>query len=144
MQSNLLLEKELEPIFLQKFPPFSEDVKEFLVKYGPYIMLFFSILGVFGLLTAFGVGGAIFGMGAAAVGLGAGFYVSVVLGVVTLIMYLMAFSPLKARKRAGWNLLYYALLLGLISNLIQFAIIGFLISALIGFWVLFQIREKYV
>jgi hypothetical protein len=144
MESKLLLEKELEPIFLQKFPPFSEEVKEFLVKYGPYIMLFFSVLGIFGLLTAFGLGGAIFGMGAAAVGLGAAFYIGVALGVITLIMYLMAFTPLKARKRAGWNLLYYALLIGLVSNLIQFAIVGFLISGLIGFWVLFQIREKYI
>ncbi|MNL75234.1 hypothetical protein D3C87_2010030 [compost metagenome] len=58
-------------------------------------------------------------------------------------MYLMAFSPLKARKRAGWNLLYYALLVGLISNLIQLSILGFIIGGIIGFWVLFQIREKY-
>ncbi|WAC09790.1 hypothetical protein [Dyadobacter pollutisoli] len=144
MESKLLLEKELEPIFLQKFPPFSEEVKEFLVKYGPYIMLFFSVLGIFALLTAFGLGGAIFGMGGAAAGLGATFYVGVALGVITLIMYLMAFTPLKARKRAGWNLLYYAVLVGLVSNLIQFQIVGFIISGLIGFWVLFQIREKYI
>jgi hypothetical protein len=58
-------------------------------------------------------------------------------------MYLMAFSPLKARKRAGWNLLYYALLLGLISNLIQLNLLAFIIGGLIGLWVLFQIREKY-
>ncbi|MEO6284943.1 MAG: hypothetical protein ABIN80_15515 [Dyadobacter sp.] len=144
MEPKLILEKELEPIFLQKFPPFSEEVKEFLVKYGPYIMLFFSVLGILGLLTAFGVGGAVFGMGAASVGLGAAFYIGVALGVVTLIMYLMAFTPLKARKRAGWNLLYYAMLVGLVSNLIQFQIVGFIISGLIGFWVLFQIREKYI
>nr|WP_295933227.1 hypothetical protein [uncultured Dyadobacter sp.] len=143
MESKLPLEKELEPIFLQKFPPFSDSVKEFLVQYGPYFILVLSVLGILGLLTAFGVGGAVLGMGAASVGIGFNFYVGIALGIVTLVMYLMAFSPLKARKRAGWNLLYYALLIGLVSNLIQLSIVGFIIGGLIGFWVLFQIREKY-
>ncbi len=144
MESKLLLEKELEPIFLQKFPPFSESVKEFLVQYGPYIILILSIIGVLGLLTALGVGGAVFGMGGASVGIGFNFYLGIALGIVTLAMYLLAFSPLKARRRAGWNLLYYALLVGLISNLIQLSLFAFIVGGIIGFWVLFQIREKYV
>lgn len=143
MESKLPLEKELEPIFLQKFPPFSENVKEFLVQYGPYILLVLSVIGVLGLMTALGVGGAIFGAGGATVGIGFNFYLGIALGMVTLVLYLMAFSPLKARKRAGWNLLYYALLIGLVSNLVQLSIFGFIIGGLIGFWVLFQIREKY-
>lgn len=143
MESKLPLEKELEPIFLQKFPPFSESVKEFLVQYGPYIILILSVIGVLGLLTALGVGGAIFGAGGASIGIGFNFYLGIALGIITLVLYLMAFSPLKARKRAGWNLLYYALLIGLVSNLIQLSIFGFIVGGLIGFWVLFQIREKY-
>ncbi|SKB55241.1 hypothetical protein [Dyadobacter psychrophilus] len=144
MQSNLPLEKELEPIFLQKFPPFSEAVKEFLVQYGPYFMLVLSIIGIFGLLTALGIGGAALGLGAVSTGIGFNFYLGIALGVITLIMYVLAFSPLRARKRQGWNLLYYALLIGLVSNLIQLSILGALISGVIGFWVLFQIREKYI
>lgn len=144
MESKLPLEKELEPIFLQKFPPFPDTVKEFIAQYGPYIILILSVIGVMGLLTALGVGGALFGMGGAAVGIGFNYYISIALGIVTLVMYLMAFSPLKARKRAGWNLLYYALLIGLVSNLVQLSIFGFIIGGLIGFWILFQIREKYI
>lgn len=143
MESKLLLEKELEPIFLQKFPPFSESVKEFLVQYGPYIILVLSIIGVLGLLTALGLGGAVLGMGGVTAGIAFTAYVGIAIGIVTLVMYLMAFSPLKARKRAGWNLLYYALLLGLISNLIQLNLLGFIVGGIIGLWVLFQIREKY-
>lgn len=144
MQSNLPLEKELEPIFLGKFPPFSDSVKEFLVQYGPYFMLVLSIIGIFGLLTALGIGGAALGLGAVSTGIGFNFYLGIALGVITLIMYVLAFSPLRARKRQGWNLLYYALLIGLVSNLIQLSILGALISGVIGFWVLFQIREKYI
>ncbi|MCE6991537.1 hypothetical protein [Dyadobacter sp. CY323] len=144
METKLLLEKELEPIFLEKFPPFSDSVKEFLVQYGPYFILILSVFGLFGLLTAFGIGGAAMGMGAVSIGMGFNFYVGVVLIVITLIMYLMAFTPLRARKRSGWNLLYYASLINVVTQLIQLNIIGALIGALIGFWVLFQIRGKYI
>lgn len=144
MESKLILEKELEPVFLQKFPPFSESVKEFLVEYGPYFILVLSILGVIGILTALGVGSAAIGMGAVSAGLGLAFYAGIAMGAITLIMYLMAFTPLRARKRAGWNLLYYALLLGLLSSLVQLHILAAVVGGVIGFWVLFQIREKYI
>ena len=144
MESKLILEKELEPVFLQKFPPFSESVKEFLVQYGPYFILVISILGVIGILTSLGVGSAAFGMGVVSAGLGLTFYAGIALGAITLIMYLMAFTPLRARKRAGWNLLYYALLLGLMSSLVQLNILAAVVGGVIGFWVLFQIREKYI
>ena len=144
MYAKLPLEKDLEPIFLGKFPPFSESVKEFLVTYGPYFILVLSIIGIFGLLTALGIGGAALGLGAMSPGIGFNFYLSVALGIVTLVIYLMAFSPLKARKRSGWNLLYYALLIGLASNLIQLNLLAAILGGLIGFWTLFQIREKYI
>lgn len=143
MEPKLILEKELEPIFLDKFPAFPENVKEGLAQYGPYILLVLSVLGIFGLLAAFGIGSAAVGIGAMSYGSGFNFYIGISIAAITLIMYLMAFNPLKARKRAGWNLLYYALLLSLLSNLIQLNILGALIGGAIGFWVLFQVREKY-
>ncbi|MDQ6482181.1 hypothetical protein [Dyadobacter sp. LHD-138] len=144
MESRLILENELEPIFLGKFPPFPDNVKELLVQYGPYLILIGAILGLLGLLAAFGIGGAAIGLGLAAYGSGFSFYVGIVLAAVMMIMYLMAFSPLRARKKAGWNLMYYALLLSLISNLLQLAILAVIIGGVLGFWVLFQIRDKYV
>lgn len=143
MYSKLPLERELEPVFLGKFPPFSESVKEFVVQYGPYFILILSILGLFGLLTAFGIGSVISGMGTVSTSFGISFYINILLGIFVLIMYLMAFTPLRARKRSGWNLLYYALLIGIVSNMIQLSIIGTLVSGVLGFWILFQIREKY-
>ena len=102
------------------------------------------MIGVLGLLAAFGLGTAAVGIGAMSYGGGFNFYIGIAVAAVTLVMYLMAFNPLKARKRAGWNLIYYAMLLSLLSNLIQLNIIGALIGGIIGFWVLFQIREKYI
>ncbi|GGC00330.1 hypothetical protein [Dyadobacter sediminis] len=144
MESKLPLERELEPVFLQKFPPFSEQVKEFVVQYGPYFILILSVLGLVGLFTAFGIMGAVSGMGSVSTAFGISFYLNIALGVFVLIMYLMAFSPLRARKRSGWNLLYYALLIGLISNMVQLNILVAIVSGVLGFWILFQIREKYI
>lgn len=144
MEPKLLLEKELEPIFLGKFPSFPDNVKDAIVQFGPYVMLVLAIIGLLGLLTAFGIGGAAIGVGLAAYGGGFNFYVGIAFAALTMVLYLMAFSPLKARKRAGWNLIYYALLLSLVGNLLQFNILGAIIGAVIGFWVLFQVREKYV
>jgi hypothetical protein len=143
MEPKLILEEQLEPVFLNKFPAFPENVKEGLAQYGPYVMLVLAVLGVFGLLTAFGLGTAAIGIGAAAYGGGFNFYVGILFSAAILVMYLMAFTPLKARKRAGWNLIYYALLISVASNLIQLNIIGALIGGVIGFWILFQVREKY-
>lgn len=59
METKLPLEKELEPIFLDKFPAFPDEVKEFLVKFGPYLMLIGAVVGIFGIVTAYGIlGGA--------------------------------------------------------------------------------------
>lgn len=144
MKPGLILENELEPIFLGKFPPFPENVKEFLVKYGPYFLLVGAVITLFALLTAFGIGTAAIGIGMVAYGGGFNMYVGLLIATVIMVMYLMAFSPLRARKRAGWNLMYYALILSLISNLLQLALFAFIIGGVIGFWVLFQIREKYI
>jgi hypothetical protein len=143
MEPKLILEEQLEPVFLNKFPAFPDNVKEALAQYGPYIMLVLAVLGVLALLTAFGLGSAAIGIGAVAYGSGFNFYVGILSSAVILVMYLMAFNPLKARKRAGWNLIYYALLISVASSLIQLNILGAIIGAVIGFWVLFQVREKY-
>lgn len=144
MEPKLLLEKELEPIFLEKFPTFPDNIKEGIVEYGPYVLLVLSVISLFGLFTALGVGTVAIGLSGMPPGTGFSFYISVISAIITVVLYLMAFSPLRARKKAGWNLLYYALLINLLSNLILLHLFGVIISGLIGFWVLFQIREKYI
>ena len=144
MEPKLILEKELEPIFLEKFPAFPENVKDVIAQYGPYVLLILSIIGLLGLLAAFGLGGAALGIGAVAYGGGFNFYIGITISIITLVLYLMAFSPLRARRRAGWNLIYYALLISLLGNLIQLNILGVIVGGIVGFWVLFQIRSKYI
>lgn len=143
MEPKLPLEKELESIFLGKFPAFPDNVKEIFVQWGPYVLLVLSIFSVVGLLAAFGIGGAALGIGAAAYGGGYQFFVGIAVAAISTILNLMAFSPLKNRKKAGWNLLYYSALLNFVGNLLMLNILGAVIGGVIGFWILFQIRDKY-
>lgn len=146
MEPKLPLEKELEPIFLGKFPAFPDEVKEFLVKYGPYLMLVGAVLGIFGLLTAYGMlGGAmVYDLGLSSYGgMAIQLWIGMAFTLIVLVMYLLAFKPLRDRKKQGWNLIYYALLLNLLSSVIQLKIFAVIFGAIIGFWVLFQIRDKY-
>ena len=141
MEQKLLLEKELEPIFLGKFPDFPEEVKEFLVKYGPYLMLIGALMGLLGILTALGIGTV--AMAFVPYSSAPVFWLGIVLSALVLVMYLVAFTPLRDRRIQGWRILYYALLLNLLGSLIQLNILSLLIGGAIGFWVLFQIRSKY-
>lgn len=71
--------------------------------------------------------------------------------VVTAVLLAVAVSPLKAKSRKGWNLLFVLYLvnfvLGVLSSLVLisiFAFIGPFIGAAIGGYFLFEIRDYFV
>jgi hypothetical protein len=107
------------------------SVKEFIVKFGPWIDL---VLMVLALPFA-----AVYGATA--------FSTTYLLGgIVTLIAFIMqavALPGLFARSIKGWHLLYYATLITLVGRLISFDIVGAIIGAIISLYVLFEIREYY-
>lgn len=47
------------------------------------------------------------------------------------------------RKKSGWNLLFYASIFNVIGFAITLSIIGLVFSAIIGWYILFQIRSMY-
>jgi hypothetical protein len=54
-----------------------------------------------------------------------------------------ALPGLFARRMSGWRLAFYAEVVGLAAALLSMAIVSGLLSALIGFYILFQIRSLY-
>ena len=72
------------------------------------------------------------------------YYLGIIGGAIAAVLYLMAFTPLRNRRKKGWDLLYYAFLLNMVIALLQFNILGLIIGFLIGGWILFQVRPKYV
>lgn len=164
------LETKLNDVFVKNAPKLPKGGKDFLVEYIPYLAL---LGGLFSLWAAFNLWNWASEVNKAADAvnqLGAAFgvepvttdrwtvalWISLAILVVTATIYVLAYAPLKARKKAGWNLLFYALLINLAGGVVGvFAdsygygggfggLIGALIGFTIGGYLLFQIREAYL
>lgn len=133
--------------FFAKAPPLPPNVKDTLVNITPIIALIFGILGVLGslsglgLLTAFSplapLGGA-----SAMSSYGTGF-LSALLWLASSVLMLAAYPGTKARKMEGWNKLFWSEVISAVSALVTLSLFSGLIGALIGFYLLFQIKSHY-
>lgn len=122
-----------------------KGLKDFLVKLAPIVSLILGVLAALGALTIFGIGSllspfALIGGGAAV--LGSAFIGAAFMAVIA-VLYFMSYSGLKANKMSGWTMLFYVQVLYLINGLLGLNILNTLVSALISFYFLFQIREYY-
>jgi hypothetical protein len=120
-------------------------VKEFIVKYGPWIMLVLMILAIPALLAAIGLSAAVapFAMMYGGYHLGAAFILSALIGLLALIMQAVALPGLFARTLKGWHMLYYATLVHALSQLVVGDVIGLIIGLALSMYVLFQVKELY-
>lgn len=142
------IEAWLAPIFAN-FPHIPENGRKVIVDIAPWIVLIFGILGVLSLL---GVGGM--GMGGLAYltsGYGMPLYVMVnlLVGLVCAVLLLMSYPGIKARTKKGWNLVFYSQVVSVAGSVIMLVlggmnyVIGAVIGAIIGFWILFEVRDSY-
>jgi len=91
-----------------KLPPLPKNATDVLVKLAPWMALIFGVLGVLGSIAATGFLAALSPFVALGGGLGmaAGGVVAGVLGLVSSVLLLMAYSGLAKRKMAGWKWLF--------------------------------------
>ena len=133
--------------YLVEKAPFNlpQGLIDFLVRVAPYVALVLGILGLVGALALFGLGsilGPFVVLGGGAAALGSTFLAAIFSGIIA-IMYIMAYSGLKKRKISGWNLLFYIETLYVLSDLVNVRIASAVISAVIGYFILFQMRAAY-
>jgi len=152
--------------YYAKLPALPKGGKDFLVKAAPWYAVIFGVLGVIGVvlgLLATVAGTAAVGMGAAVSGYmpaygrlagGMAFvWVALLFALVVSVLELLAFSPLKALKVKGWNLLLYTFLLGFLSALLSnvfylgaFSVMGIawsLLWFLVDYYLLYQVKSYY-
>lgn len=130
--------------YLVKKAPFQipGEIREFLVKFGPWIALVLLVLSLPALLLMLGVGTAVMPYGG--VGYATSFtYLTVVL-LAQMVLQALALPGLFARKMSGWKLIFYSQLIGITFSLLSGSIIGALLFGLIGLYILFQVRPLYV
>lgn len=144
---------------MKGLPNLSQANKDMLVKAWPWVALIFGVLQLFsalglwnflqqaqkwGLLSSF-AGYRISSLDMTMA------YVSIALLVLTAVLLLLAYAPLKAHARRGWELLFIVSLINLASGLASLFISGrgigsFLFSLVISaivFYLLIQIRDRY-
>ena len=131
-----------------KLPVLPKGVNDFIVSVAPWLALILGILAIlagvaaFGFLSFLSPYAAMAGAGQYAV---TGLLASLVL-LVQGVIELLAFPSLKSRKVRGWNLLFWSLVLSVVSSLLSlrvFGVVEAIIGALIGYYFLYQVRTYY-
>jgi hypothetical protein len=142
------LEDTLDLYFGQKAPSMPDNVKELLVRFAPWVTLVLLLITLPAVLIALGLG-ALAAPLAFLIGPGYGvsYGVTYTLGMIILgvsvLLEALSIPGLFKRSRQGWRYAYYATLVGIAGNLIGLNITSAIVSALVGFYILFQIRPYY-
>jgi hypothetical protein len=131
-----------------KLPVLPKGASDFIVSVAPWLALIFGLLSIltgvagFGFLAVLSPFAAVAGAGGYAV---MGLVASLILLIEGVVM-LLAFSPLKGRHVRGWNLLFWVLVLSVLSSIVSlrvFSIVEAIIGALIGYYFLYEVRNYY-
>ena len=135
----------LEPYFTTKSPyQLPKNIREFLVKYIPWINVVILVILAPGILLALGIGTATLPFsGIAGVDSATGLTITLLALVIQVVLMIAALPGLFNRKISGWNLSFYAVIFNLAYSLLNFQILNGLLGALIGAYVLFQIKSYY-
>jgi uncharacterized BrkB/YihY/UPF0761 family membrane protein len=140
------LEAKLEPVFA-KFPHLTTPVRQTLVNIAPWLAL---ISGLIGLLAIFSGGMLMsvltlrfFGSGIIQLP----FVISMIVGLLASALDLLAYTPLAAHKKLGWDYIFTGTVLMALAMIIDLVMgsgsLGGLIGQLIGVWLLFEVRGLY-
>jgi len=138
------LEDTLEVYLVDKAPALPENIKEFIVKYGPWITVALLVITLPGLLFALGLGtiatpfAFLGGMKA-----GVNYTMGILVSVVILAIEAYAIPGLMKRKMYSWKLMYYASLISGLQSILSFSLWGLVIGTGLSLYILFQIKAKY-
>lgn len=154
------VEAQLVPFFA-KFPHIPEGGRKVLVDIVPWLALIFGIIGA---LVLLGAGGLMTLLAIPALLTGNIWiittFLTTAISLVTVVLQILAFTPLKERMKKGWNYLFYGLLLGVLSTIVSVvggalaasiysgagavsSLISGAVAFIIGGWLLFEVRDHF-
>lgn len=138
------LDKFLVLYLGQKAPSLPKNIREFIVKYFPYLIILLIIISAPAILFSFGLGGLV-GPIAMMNGYRPGMSFSLVTLVLitVIILEIVAVPGLMTRKASAWKLLYYSTLLNSVYSLLYFNLGNLLIGTVVSLYILYQIKSYY-
>ena len=140
----------LSPTFA-KFPHLPKGAIDVLVSIAPWLALIFGALGIVGVLS--GIAGLI---GVSSIAM---MYASVVgtilsgisiwvifpllFSLVASVLELLAYPGLRDRKAAGWRYMFVSQTVAILGFLVSMNIVPVVLSFLIGYYILFELKSSY-
>lgn len=136
------LEGWLEEYLGQKAPQLPERWRQTIAKIGPWVTLVVLILTIPALLALLGFGFAVVSTLGVAVHYGAWSWFIWLLTLGSLVLEIIALPGLFKRTKFGWSFIFYAALLGGVTNILSINI-GGLIGTVLSLYIIFQIKNQY-
>jgi hypothetical protein len=144
------LESTLKVYFTDKAPfQLPEKAKETIVKIAPYLSIVGVVFGALGFLALLGSGtflvplGTVGGVVTGHPFIGVGYILNALFLGAVVVIEALSIKGLFARKMSAWKLMFYASLVSLVGDLVGLNIVNLIISAVISWYFLFQIRSYY-
>lgn len=137
------LEGNLNDVFGKKAPQLPKSVKDFVVWVAPYLTILGVIISIPAILALLGIGAIL----APALALAGGWTIVGIISLVTLIatvvLEALAIPGLFAKKKMGWDKLFWVSLIGIVTSVVSGNWVGLVVGTAINWYFLFQIRSYY-
>jgi hypothetical protein len=129
--------------YVKKAPVLPANIKELLVQFAPWGAILTiaislpTILSIFGLSSYLGAYGFMYG------NVGARYMIVIAFLIANMILRGISIPGLFAKSMKGWTFFFYSILLYAVYSIVNYDIIGGLISTLISLYLAFQVKEYY-
>lgn len=135
----------------KKVPHLPQGLVNFFVSVAPWLVGLGGLLNIVGGLSSILNSGnmGMYGWAAPLVQVNPAYFIIMgVLQIIVGVISLAAFNPLREKMLKGWMLIFWTTILGLVQSIVGLAfgysnIVGLIIGALIGFYILFEMKREY-
>jgi len=135
------IEVSLGDLFLKKLPGLPANIKEIVVKFGPWLALIGLVFSLPTLVAALGLRGVM--MTGRGYGYSYGYGLALWISIASMILMAVALPGLFARKISAWRLMFYSALVMAVYNLITVSLGSLIIGTGVSMYILFQIKSYY-
>lgn len=166
MSAITQLEENLNDVFTKKVPALPENIKKFIVEWSPWFALIGGVLTLWAAWTLWQwahvaddlinwsnrLSESLGGGTVSTSSMTAGIWLAIAVLALQAVLYLLAFPGLRDRKKSGWNLLFYGMIVNVVYGVVVVftdyggvsSLFGTLVGTAIGGYVLFQVRDHYL
>lgn len=139
----------LETYLVNKAPALPKGLKDLLVTIFPWGIILFcgsaavGLLGAIGAIGYFGAVGMFTNYNLAGM-VGTNLYLVMIFSGINIVLSLLALPGLFRRKKSGWVLMYYSIIISAIGSILSLNILSAIISFVISAYLLFQVKSYYI